>query len=221
MTARTPWDAFLAAVAHDPAAPRVTFYERTPGATQGERIELSGKVLLNWASKAANLLVEEFDVEPGSVVGVDLPLTHWRAVYWMLASWGAGATVVAGDAAQDASVADVTIGAENADVVVTLAALARSAPGEVPDAALDEARDLSTFADQFLPVAPADPAADAFPGTTMRELAAVSPTGRTHLAAPTPEDVFAGILGGGIVLVRGPVSPEDLEPLLRQEGLTS
>ena len=51
----------------DPARPRVTYYDDTEGPTRGERIELSAKVVGNWVNKAANLLQEEFDVEPGTV----------------------------------------------------------------------------------------------------------------------------------------------------------
>ena len=31
----------------------------------------------------------EFDVEPGSIVAIDLPTGHWRTVYWALAAWAA------------------------------------------------------------------------------------------------------------------------------------
>ena len=64
----------------DATAPRVTFYDDATG----ERIELSAKVLSNWAAKAANALVEEFDAALGTTVGLVLPL-HWRAFYWALA----------------------------------------------------------------------------------------------------------------------------------------
>ena len=72
----------------DPGRPRVTWYG--PG---GERVELSGKTLLNWVSKTANLLVAELDAEPGTTVGLDLP-AHWRTVSWVLATWAAGAHAV-------------------------------------------------------------------------------------------------------------------------------
>jgi hypothetical protein len=59
----------------------------------GERVELSAKVLDNWVSKTANLLVDELDVGPGSAVLVDLP-GHWRTVTWLLAVWATGAAAV-------------------------------------------------------------------------------------------------------------------------------
>ncbi|PZP01318.1 MAG: TIGR03089 family protein, partial [Dermacoccus nishinomiyaensis] len=101
MTTRTPWQVLEHLVATDQTAPRVTFYERTPGPTQGERIELSAKVLTNWVSKAANLLSEELDVDASSSVIVHLPAAHWRTAYWCLAVWSLGAQVVFVDADDD------------------------------------------------------------------------------------------------------------------------
>lgn len=68
--------------------PRLTWY-----GADDERVELSGRVLANWVTKAANLLTEEADVSPGSRVLLDLPL-HWRAAVWALATWTAGGEVV-------------------------------------------------------------------------------------------------------------------------------
>ena len=69
----------LAALQRDGGRPRVTAYDDGPGPTQGERIELSGRVLGTWVAKAANLLTEELDVQPGDRVALDLP-AHWRAL---------------------------------------------------------------------------------------------------------------------------------------------
>ncbi|RPF20100.1 TIGR03089 family protein [Myceligenerans xiligouense] len=75
----------------DPGRPRLTWY-----GDDGERVELSGAVLANWVAKTTNLLVEEYDAQPGSMVGVNLPV-HWRTVTWALAAWRVGATVVLRD----------------------------------------------------------------------------------------------------------------------------
>jgi uncharacterized protein (TIGR03089 family) len=140
----------------DPAGPRITFYEDTPGPTQGERIELSGKVLANWVSKAGNALQDEYDLGPGSVVRLALP-PHWRALYWAFAVWSVGATLdLAGGSKADLLVCDdpdlaATLPRPPGDVVlVTLAALARVNPGPVSSAAMDEARELATYGDQFV-----------------------------------------------------------------------
>ena len=142
----------------DPAGPRVTFYEDTRGPTHGERIEISGKVLANWVSKAGNALQDEFDLGPGSVVRMALP-PHWRALYWALAVWSVGATVdCAGAGAPDLLICDdpavaTTLDPPAGDVVlVTLGALARSHGGTVPARAMDEARELATYGDQLVAV---------------------------------------------------------------------
>jgi uncharacterized protein (TIGR03089 family) len=159
----------------DPARPRVTFYEDTAGPTQGERIELSGKVLANWISKAGNALQEEYDLGPGAVVQLCLP-PHWRALYWAFAVWSVGGTVnLAGNPTPNLLICDDpdhagTLERTPSDVVVvTLDALARVHPGPVPAGAMDEARELATYGDHF--VAIADPA----PG----DLALITQTAQT------------------------------------------
>jgi uncharacterized protein (TIGR03089 family) len=148
----------------DPARPRITFYEDTAGPTRGERIEISGKVLANWVSKAGNALQDEFDLGPGSVVRLALP-PHWRALYWALAVWSVGATVdCAGAGTPDLLICDDPAFASTLDpapgdvVLVTLGALARSHDGPVPAGAMDEARELATYGDQL--IALTEPAAD-------------------------------------------------------------
>ena len=148
---RTPADVLADLLRSDPARPRVTFYEDTPGPTAGERIELSGKVLANWVSKAANALQEELDVAPGSSVRLALP-PHWRALYWALAVWSVGACVCLDEDEADVTVTDSPdLAAQSAGtaVLTTLAALARSAPGGAPPDVIDEARELATFGDLF------------------------------------------------------------------------
>lgn len=124
----------------DPGRPRLTWYG--PG---GERVELSARVLANWVVKTVNLLGDELGVEPGDRVVLDLP-GHWRTVVWQLAVAAHGAGNGARD---DASADDADAGgaagvrvtsdpdaAAPGDVLVTMAALARSAPA-LPDGVLD------------------------------------------------------------------------------------
>ena len=209
MTTRTPWQVLEHLVATDQTAPRVTFYERTPGPTQGERIELSAKVLTNWVSKAANLLSEELDVDASSSVIVHLPAAHWRTAYWCLAVWSLGAQVVF--------------------VVVTLAMLARRSSAPLPTDAIDEAQELSTFGDVFTPFdvpAPTAAALTVVTGagderqTSYADLTTpLTDAGRHFLASPSPE-LLAGVLAGGgsVVLVRGDMEAADLARLLEQES---
>ena len=144
-----------ALAASDPGRPRLTWYDDAPGPTRGERIELSARVLATWVAKAANLLVDELDVEPGDRVVIELP-THWRAAYWMLAAWSAGAEVVVGGPSQDARVlvTDNPTAAPKGPVVVavTLPALARSWAGAPPPSgAVDEAATVTGQPDLFEP----------------------------------------------------------------------
>ncbi|CAM3119293.1 TIGR03089 family protein [Saccharomonospora xinjiangensis] len=69
--------------------PAITHYDDTAGS----RIELSVATLANWAAKTANWLVEEFDVEPGDKVAVNLP-AHWQTASVLLGAWWCGAHVV-------------------------------------------------------------------------------------------------------------------------------
>lgn len=141
------------AVAADATRPAITFYDDTHGG-RGERIELSRRVLRTWVCKAANALQEGLDVQPGSVVLVDLPGPHWRLVYWALAVWSVGATLTV-DTHEGADVLVTTDPdselAEDCDEVVAVAlpALARSFGEELRSGIVDEAAELSSYADDF------------------------------------------------------------------------
>lgn len=69
-----------------------------------ERVELSGRVLVNWVEKSASLLVDELDVESGQLITVS-PRQHWRLVVLTLAALRVGAAVRFGEnSADDAAV---------------------------------------------------------------------------------------------------------------------
>lgn len=161
----------------DPGRPRLTWY-----GPDGERIELSGAVLVNWVSKTTNLLVEELDAEPGTVVATDLP-PHWRTLVWALSAWQAGAEVRVVDEAEASTgsplpPADVIITstperwlapdgrrpAHGDLVVVSLPALARRYDGDLPAGAIDAASAVMTYADSLGYVTPTDPGAVALSG---------------------------------------------------------
>jgi uncharacterized protein (TIGR03089 family) len=239
---RTPTSVLAEILRSDPARPRVTFYEDTPGPTQGERIELSGKVLANWISKAGNALQDEYDLGPGSVVRLALP-PHWRALYWAFAVWSVGGTVdLARGAAHvvdllicddpDAIAAELEPTPEDV-VLVTLAALARVHPGPVPAGAMDDARELATYGDQF--AAGAEPAPDDLALITAGEHTAYRsvvperdwPAGsRVSLAGDLPQvlesAVAAWAVDGSVVLSRnGQYAGSGPQPeRLASEGVT-
>jgi uncharacterized protein (TIGR03089 family) len=73
--------------------PFLTFYDDDTG----ERTELGYATFDNWVSKTANLLVEEFGVEPGDRV-VTVLGSHWTTVVVAFACWKAGACVAPIDA---------------------------------------------------------------------------------------------------------------------------
>lgn len=79
--------------------PLMTMYDHLTGA----RTELSYATADNWASKTANLLVEEFDLSAGATVALDLT-GHWTTVALALACWKVGAAVRCDDVPADAAV---------------------------------------------------------------------------------------------------------------------
>ncbi len=214
----------------DPGRPRLTWYDDAAGATRGERIELSARVLANWVAKAANLLVDELGVEPGDRVVVDLPL-HWRAAYWLLAGWSVGAEVVVvrdgerhdGEVRVWVTDDPLQAGPSETVVAVTLPALARSWPGPgLPAGVVDEAASVTGQPDVFEPVDQPDPGTPALTllGTTLdyagllpaaREAAAAAgwPADVRLLTSTATHDPVAGLLApllldGSLVLVRDP-----------------
>jgi uncharacterized protein (TIGR03089 family) len=179
---QTPASVLAEILRSDPARPRVTFYEDTAGPTRGERIELSGKVLANWISKAGNALQDEYDLGPGSIIRLSLP-PHWRALYWAFAVWSVGATVdCVGGPTADLLICDDPEGIAATPgpgdvVLVTLDALARVHKGPVPARAMDEARELATYGDHF--------AAAATPGP--EDLALITSGARTAYRSVVPQ----------------------------------
>jgi uncharacterized protein (TIGR03089 family) len=74
------------------AGPLLTYHDLL----SGERTELSGVSFLNWVDKASNLLVDEYLLEPGAVVDVELARSapgHWMTFVLETAAWQVGATV--------------------------------------------------------------------------------------------------------------------------------
>ncbi|HPF80959.1 TIGR03089 family protein [Nostocoides australiense] len=207
----------------DPARPRITCYDDTTG----ERIELSGKVLANWVAKAQGMLNEQFDAAPGMVLRLDLP-PHWRTVYWALAAWGLGMTI---DLTTDHADATVTTNPLVEGVVVTLPALARSAPTPLTPGAIDEARELAAYGDQFTPwdSAEDDTAALAAAGATRQRYAdppayPLSAGARVHTATRDVGEFLQLAIGayaadGSLVLSIGP-DPARLPGRLRTEGVS-
>lgn len=230
-----PAQVLAAAVAADATRPALTFYDDSPDG-RGERIELSRRVLATWVAKAANALQESLDVQPGSVVLVDLPAPHWRLAYWALAVWSVGATLTV-DAHEGADVLVTTDPdgdlAEDSDEVVAVAlpALARDFGRELRSGVMDEAAELASYGDAFSPWDEPDPddtaLVEAGERTTYAELLAgpgeVPAGSRSLLATTDPGLLVRQVLQvlearGSAVLVRGEVpAPDDAR--LSAEGV--
>ncbi|GAB2467497.1 TIGR03089 family protein [Promicromonospora xylanilytica] len=211
----------LSRLAADGGRPRLTWY-----GDDGERVELSGAVLANWASKTVNLLVEEFDAAPGTRVVVDLPV-HWRTVVWALAAWRTGATVALPDAAGAAPDVVVTDGPDRwadagADLVaVSLPALARRYDGDLPAGAIDAASAVMTYGDAIGWVPEVEPQQDALvtaAGTVAHKGLVPEPGAGARVLVDgrgAVADVLLELLGvwagGGSVVLTSPATAAELE----------
>lgn len=135
-------------------APRLTWY-----GSDGERVELSGRVLDNWVAKTSNLLQDELDAVPGMRLRVDLP-AHWKSVVWALAAWQVGLQAVLDEgAAEYLATADPEAVDGNYDAVIAVAlpALAMRWPGGLAAGYLDYAAEVRSHGDVFMPHAEPDP----------------------------------------------------------------
>jgi uncharacterized protein (TIGR03089 family) len=72
--------------------PLVTFYDHA----SGERTELSVATYANWVAKTASLLADEYDLERGQSLRVDLP-PHWLGPVFLGAAWTIGLVVTQDD----------------------------------------------------------------------------------------------------------------------------
>ena len=214
----TPAEVLTGLLRSDPTSPRITCYDDGTG----ERIELSGKVLANWVSKAANLLQDELDAGPGTTVALRLPPDHWRTYYWALAAWSVGAHVTTTAAPSDIAVGVTAEPSGNTQIVVTLSALARRATADVPAGGIDEARELSSYGDAFVPYrvpADTDPALD---DTSYADLVDVGGALRRRvLVTGDPGEALRHALAvwaddGSVLLLRD-VRPEDVDRRLATE----
>lgn len=190
----------------------------------GERVELSGRVLDNWVAKTANLLAEELDAEPGAVVRLAMA-PHWRSVVWALAGWQVGATVdVASGGNAGTEGADVVVSSDPValgqgpayQVAVAEGALALGWPGELPDGVLDYAAEVRSYADVYLGAGSADQQATALKHdggeVTFAQLLQLEPAARNILVPATADwaDVLrtavATWLGGGTMVLVHPAA---------------
>lgn len=231
--------ALLAPYRTGPAAarPLITFYDDVTG----ERIELSGITTANWAAKAANLLRDECDVEPGTRVAVLLP-AHWQTAAVLLAVWWCGAEVVLDPVGADLILCDtdhidVALAAAppNGVVALSLDAFGKGLSG-LPAGVVDFATEVRLHGDDFDPWAPLPDTAPALGGASVSQVLAAARSRAVGLGLGAsdrvlstldwadPDSLTDGLLavfaaGASLVQVRNP-DPARLERRAADERAT-
>ncbi|WP_019816516.1 TIGR03089 family protein [Saccharomonospora saliphila] len=170
------------------ARPLITHYDDACGS----RVELSAATLANWGAKTANWLVEEWDVEPGDAVSVDLP-AHWQTAGVLLGSWWCGAHVVADADGATVGFTGPDSHPTTAEVTarVALDPLGRglgTAPGDGSFDYLSEAR---VCGDEFSPLLPVGGDTPALLGRTVDEVLATARERATALGIGAGDRVLS------------------------------
>jgi uncharacterized protein (TIGR03089 family) len=185
------------------AQPLLTYYDDATG----ERIELSAITAANWAAKAANLLRDECDVEPGGRVALLLP-AHWQTATVLLAAWWCGAEVVTDPTTADwvlcdADRIDLALAAEPAGGVVALSldAFGKGVPG-LPDGVLDFATEVRLHGDEFNPWQPV-PDGPALDGASADEVLAAARARAAELGVSPGDRVLSTLDWSGPGLMDG------------------
>lgn len=199
--------------------PALVFYGRDE-----ERVELSGRVLANWAVKLIGLFDEEYDLGPAHQVLVDAA-AHWKSAAVMLAASAMGAGIaVAPDGAAEVVVTDRP-GAWIGSAELGAAELAALSPGmldssfedatgeAIPAWVLDISADVRQQPDQLVTALPAVPLPD--PGQD-----ASQPLVLTGWDQDSPAQMSGTWARGGVVvLFQGEPGGAQWEQMRRNEGL--
>lgn len=219
---------------HDPGRPLLTFYDHA----SGERTELSVTTYANWVAKTASLLTEEYDLERGQRVRLDLPV-HWLGPVLLGAAWSVGLVVTEEDDADlvvcgpDA----VSTWAGRAGEVVVLATalhpLGRPFDGPLPAGVHDLGVEVWSQPDVFIPHDPPGPEDAATDTATHAELWEVAAAGslladggrlfsKANPASPSGLASFTEPLAksGSVVLVARP-DPSRLDQTYDAERATA
>lgn len=192
------------------ARPRLTWY-----GAEGDRVELTGRVLAQWVAKTSHLLLEEGEVGPGSRVQVLLG-PDWRAPVFWLAAWYLGATVVTDDDTDPPQRADVVVVPEGSrapratSMTVVVAAAALPDPvRDLPPGSVDYGAEVSGMPDQLPAPGPA---------TVLR--LQLDGQRRVLLGPGTAAERVAAVWasGGSVVLHTG-LAPVVLDRVVRQENV--
>lgn len=165
-----------------PSTPVVTYWY-----ADGARTELSSVTLLNAVSKAANLLRDDYDVEPGSQVSLTIPW-HWQRVPWLLAvlTLGAQPLLESGAAVEIGSVHTLIDSTARDRLAVSLHPFGLPTP-DLPVGIVDAAIEMRLHPDTFL-AEPVDAELTADAITAARKVATHFAPGSRVLIAGPPQD---------------------------------
>lgn len=180
--------------------PLLTYYDDG----SGERTELSYATFFNWASKSANLLVEELDLGRDQTVAVGVT-DHWTGAVLTVAAWMVGAAVVfATDEAGTADVvvvseADATDHAGRPGLLVVGAGMGGRLTADGPGVAFGD--EVLAFGDDY-----------SDPDVSVDDLALAGPEPSSHRGVITHAE---GVLAADDrLLVTAPLAPDSVTPLL-------
>ena len=206
----------------DPASPRLTVYDDARGA----RMEFSAQTLDNWASKVANLLDEEFELDADAPIAIDLP-TSWQSAVIALGAYNSGRTVrFAPELLADATPTTIFTTVDNAArwaevpdcVVVSDDSFGRGvveAGGELPFGTVDFGPTVRFYGDQYFG---ASPELTEFATPDLGPARYWVPGWRT--AAEFRDFVLAPLAAGGSVCASaGPISADRREEIMDTEKI--
>jgi uncharacterized protein (TIGR03089 family) len=196
---------FSTAVRRDGAGPFLTYYDDATG----ERIELSALTTANWVAKTANLLVDEYELEPGETVAIGLP-PHWLGVVWALSTWSVGAALTSGTGTLAITGPELTVRGERETIASALLPLGGRFREPLPEGIHDYGAEVYNHPDVFVPFDPPSPTSPAYDDLTHADLisTALPVTERVlvtrDLTTRDGVELLVGVISGGgsIVLCR-------------------
>ncbi|ALC05198.1 hypothetical protein CDES_03730 [Corynebacterium deserti GIMN1.010] len=207
-------------LALDPAAPRLTVYNETTGA----RLDFSAITLDNWASKVGNMLIEELDLEEGSTIAIDLPVS-WQAAVIFLGALAAGVEVeFVSDTAPEADAIFTSLDRYEAHqgssdvLVVSDDPFGRGiveSGGELPKGAIDFGPTVRFYGDQFFSPTRALP--EIVSGSDIPAGSRVLATGWLDFESFQRQVLEPLAVGGSSVIVTGLTDTERLNQIATNE----
>ncbi|WJY96936.1 hypothetical protein CFOUR_02490 [Corynebacterium fournieri] len=203
----------------DPAAPRLTVYDDA----RGVRMDFSAQTLDNWASKVANMLDEEFEIEGG--IAIDLPVS-WQAAVIAIGAFNSSRTPLidaSGTPSPDVVFTTVDGAARWSDVpdcvVVSDDPFGRGvveAGGELPVGTVDFGPTVRFYGDAYFGSSP-ELSSFSAPGVEAERYLVQD----WHTTEEFVSSVLAPIAAGGsVVVVAGLVSAERLQEIAEAEKVT-